>query len=488
MKTNRVLIAIVVAVLFSISGYYLFSLATFRPGFPLDDAWIHQTYARNLVQFGEWVYIPGKISAGSTSPAWTFMLSAGYLLRLHPIFWVYCLGALSLSFLGIFAYHYLQQVIPQKSFLPVYGAAIMVFAFQFVWAAISGMETLWFALLVVLLLLIPEVMNVKPALLGILTGLLIWFRPEGLTLLGPLVMIQYFNGGNIRIRIYSVLHYLGGFSLIFLPYLLFNQWTAGTIWPTTFYAKQAEYEILLESPIIYRLSQLIQVPIAGVGALILPGYIRTLVAGIREKNVFVLASFLWILGTILMYAIRLPVTYQHGRYLIPILPVFFVLGIRGMYVPEFNSSIRRILTKVWHYSTLVLLFGIWLLGANAYAKDVAIIESEMVDMAKWISKNTELTGLIAAHDIGALGYFGERDILDLAGLISPEVIPYIRDEMKLIEFINEKNAKYLMTFPDWYEHLPDCGEPVFVTSGTFVQEFGEQNMHLYRWQAGCTKE
>lgn len=38
-------------------------------GFPLDDAWIHQTYARNLAQSGQLAYLPGQPSAGSTSPA-----------------------------------------------------------------------------------------------------------------------------------------------------------------------------------------------------------------------------------------------------------------------------------------------------------------------------------------------------------------------------------------------------------------------------------
>ena len=39
----------------------------------LDDAWIHQTYARNLAR-GEWfTYTDDGASTGSTSPAWTTM-------------------------------------------------------------------------------------------------------------------------------------------------------------------------------------------------------------------------------------------------------------------------------------------------------------------------------------------------------------------------------------------------------------------------------
>ena len=56
-----------------------------QPGFPLDDAWIHQTYARNLGLHGIMAFSPGEPSTGSTSPAWTVLLAAGYLLQV-PFF------------------------------------------------------------------------------------------------------------------------------------------------------------------------------------------------------------------------------------------------------------------------------------------------------------------------------------------------------------------------------------------------------------------
>ena len=76
--------------------------------------------------------------------------------------------------------------------------------------------------------------------------------------------------------------------------------------------------------------------------------------------------------------------------------------------------------------------------------DVAIIETEMVNTAKWISENTTEDAKIAAHDIGALGFFGNRAIIDLAGLISPEVIPFMDDEHQLAEFLIFENPDYLI--------------------------------------------
>ena len=46
-------------------------------GFPLDDAWIHLHFARNLAEGAGFAYNPGRPVAGSTAPLWTLLLAAG---------------------------------------------------------------------------------------------------------------------------------------------------------------------------------------------------------------------------------------------------------------------------------------------------------------------------------------------------------------------------------------------------------------------------
>ena len=105
----------------------------------------------------------------------------------------------------------------------------------------------------------------------------------------------------------------------------------------------------------------------------------------------------------------------------------------------------------------------------------------MVDTAQWIAQNTKPDALVAAHDIGALGYFGKRNLLDLAGLVSPEVIPFIRDEALLAEYLDEQQADYLMTFPDWYPELVKKANLVYESHGIFSPMQGGENMRVYRW-------
>src|SRR5687768_18563954 len=96
-------LVIAVVALIAVGFYLLVSALFFRIGFPLDDSWIHLTYARNFAEHGEWAFRLGERSAGSTAPLWTFLLSIGFLLDLAPLVWTYFLGWVVLTLLAIHA-------------------------------------------------------------------------------------------------------------------------------------------------------------------------------------------------------------------------------------------------------------------------------------------------------------------------------------------------------------------------------------------------
>ena len=93
----------------------------------------------------------------------------------------------------------------------------------------------------------------------------------------------------------------------------------------------------------------------------------------------------------------------------------------------------------------------------------------------------DAVGVVAVHDIGAVGYFAPCDILDLAGLVSPEVIPIIRDEAALMALMEARDAAYLMTFPGWYPRM--VTDPrvqlIYQTDGAAPAAGGE-HMAVYR--------
>jgi len=169
---------------------------------------------------------------------------------------------------------------------------------------------------------------------------------------------------------------------------------------------------------------------------------------------------------------------------IPAMPVYYVWGLAGMIGwVQLNSpsTWKRVFSRAWVLSTALVTLIFWLVGARAYARDVAIIESEMVSAARWLASNTPGDALVAAHDIGALGYFSQRQLIDLAGLVSPEVIPFIRDESRLAQFLDARGADYLVTFPEWYPGLVQHGRLIFSTQGEFSPMLGGENMAIYQW-------
>lgn len=476
-------------------------------GFPLDDAWIHQTYARNLVRNGRWEFVSGVVSAGSTSPLWTLLLALGYLFRIPYLWWAYLWGTISLFLLCWGGMRFWRLLWPDKAEKDWMAGLILAGTWPFIWAAVSGMETIFFAALGLTILSIyaaamvmDEWVSIKwLGLLGVLCGLLILTRPDGLVLFMLVVLgVMLLPGSQMQRMKYGGV-VVGTAVFILVPYFGFNLFTSGNIWPNTFYAKQTEYAALLSVPLMTRLIQMLTFSVGGPASgwrgmsgahlLLVPGL---LVAGWQavkidwsRKKVVATLPLLWAGSHIFLYAWRLPLTFQHGRYLLAAFPVWILYGLAGwQHVLFFRSPSRPmwIVQQVSRWTFAGLLAFFVLLGARAYADDVAFIEGEMVTMAGWIAENTSETAVIASHDIGAIGYFAERPLLDLAGLISPDIIPLLDNESAMVDYILNSQAQYLVSAPGWpYETAVTTGQMqrLFSTNYTWTVENGRNNMTIY---------
>jgi hypothetical protein len=73
-------------------------------------------------------------------------------------------------------------------------------------------------------------------------------------------------------------------------------------------------------------------------------------------------------------------------------------------------------------------------------------------------------------------------LIDLAGLISPDVIPFIRNENQLTKYLDARGANYLIAFPEFYPQLTANAEVVFTTHSEMTLKFGQKNMAVYRWK------
>jgi hypothetical protein len=439
-------------------------------------------------------------------------VAAGYLLGLPYQVWTYGLGVLLLGLTGWTTARLGRRLFPQHRWVGLLAGLFCLFEWHVAWAAVSGMETIlfiWLSLFLFERYVTLELSGKKSIYLGlgVVGGLLILTRPEGLGLVGLLgldLARRWWQRGAPRWPGDLTLNGLAialGVGLIIGPYLLFHLRLTGLPFPNTLYAKQAEYGAILSSyPLWWRLfggfgppldtvQGVFRVIFVGPQLLLLPGLFLAAWLTLKERRLELLPAWAWWLSYLLLYAVRLPVTYQHGRYQMPVIAWVILLGVWGTarWVNPQNSALRqnlwvRVAGKTLLLSLILLIPAFTFIGARAYATDVRLIESEMVAVAKWLDQHVETGALIAAHDIGAIGYFSQRPLIDLAGLITPEVIPIIRDEAALLDFIRARRAGYLVTFPSWYPAIvQDSGlSRLYTTNAPWSPRAGGDNMTVYR--------
>lgn len=404
----------------------------------------------------------------------------------------------------------------------------LVTTWHLVWAAASGMETMLFGTLsLIVVALTWRELEADPSqrqnaagrgvVLGLIGALLTLTRPEGMGLVGlawGLTGISLYGTGG-RERRFAWMIWSGGvlcgWLIGVLPYAILNVHMEGTLLPNTSAAKQAEYAMLRELPLWERYGRLLLPIFAGGQFLLIPGLLVGvwMVAGRARGNralVMYLLPIAWVALHISAYALLLPASYQHGRYVMPVLPHLLVYGVGGTVAivqGAQQTAWQRVTTRSLALATVCLMPGFLGVGAQQYGRDVRIINTEMVATAHWIKDHISPNELLAVHDIGAVGYFAPRPILDLAGLVSPEVVPIIDDHPALMRLLCERGAAFMMVFPDQrpaeptdprlgseWEIDPKQGKrvikPVFRTDSPYAVEEGGENMMVYRLEWGTT--
>ncbi len=470
-------------------------------GFPLDDAWIHQTYARNLVATGTWSFDPGVPSAGSTSPLWTLLIALGRRIGASFIPWTFGLGVFFFGLTAVMTYRWAKSFDP---WVGVLAAGLALTEWHLIWAAVSGMEIplLTFWLMSGFLLssrLAPIQRGSSPALrlrqlashglLGLFLGLGIWIRPEAVVAVPFMILTAEIHELRKARGLVELAFLLLFAALPILGYFLFNLTLSGHIWPNTFYAKQEEYNSLLAGGLVSRVVPEAVTLLAGPLAVLWPGLLLAVAILWRDRRWELLFPLAWTCAHLGLYTLRLPATYQHGRYLMPVLPLLVSYSAFGLLRIWRNPALGRggwVVSRAWLGSLGLITLGFFVLGAQAYVQDVGVIETEMVRTSRWVAANTPADAVVAAHDIGALGYWGGRRLIDLGGLTQSYLPPVFGDSGALRSYLNLEGAEYLVTFPHLYPSLTQSCVPVWTTQGSYSPRQGGENMAVYRWHNGCS--
>ena len=93
---------------------------------------------------------------------------------------------------------------------------------------------------------------------------------------------------------------------------------------------------------------------------------------------------------------------------------------------------------------LVVVNAAWWRGV--YGADCRHMEQVRLASAAYLANDLPADAVVAAHDIGALGWAGQRRILDMGGLIDPAYMQYAA-EGRLRDWFIKEGAGYVV-LPD----------------------------------------
>jgi hypothetical protein len=304
--------------------------------------------------------------------------------------------------------------------------------------ALSGMETPLAVALVLagfVTFTDDEPWGRSPARTGTLWAFAALARPEASLLLllwGAYLVLELRRGAERR------LVWLG----LLPPALILGAWLAfaglyfHALWPGTLAAKSAGDLTVADH--LENLWREIKIVGATDGVLILTLALSALAAvrsGIRRRLGG--AGFLpwsWVVGLPTLYALgSVPAL---SRYLVPTLPLLAWLAwpaaerwwIGASAATADAPAVRR----AARFGLIVCALAV---AQNLVVYRVAVwpqvhsfsagLENSLVRWGRWFSQYAAPAAEIATPDIGAIGYYSERRVLDLAGLVSPRMIPLL---------------------------------------------------------------
>src|SRR5258705_6017284 len=225
-------------------------------------------------------------------------------------------------------------------------------------------------------------------------------------------------------------------GLIVGAWLLFARVYYGAWWPQTLSAKAAGSGGL--SGLLDNLRRMVAIVGASDGALVVLLAV-SLIASLRvrprvPRHAMGLVPWAWALGVPALYLARgVPVL---SRYLVPVLPVLGWMAWRaaeraGLAAPAADAG--RVECGVRSRAArLALLVAALVLGGNAVFERTLVVpqvtsftqgmEQSLIPLGRWLGAHAPPDALVATPDIGAIGYFSGRRVLDLGGLISPRMV------------------------------------------------------------------
>jgi ankyrin repeat protein len=404
------------------------------PGFPLDDAWIHQVVARTLSTTGTLGMTPGEHGAGATSWLWALVSAANLAwLGVDPVTFCFVLNLALHVAAGQLAYALFVRWRP--SCIEAHSwdwscAAATALGFcsgNALWFVSSGMEA--DAFVVLSLFAIWAVTHSQPHALsaGVAAALAALLRPDAMLLGALLVFHTRHRSRAFRLRVALP------WAVATAGYFLVNVIATGRPSPATFGARRwmwldgmqgasmVDLAVSFCDQWLLRLRSWVFASSIAIEWVALGLAAYAVVRLARRANEGGRLLLVWCVVHLALFAVVLPVPGHGGRYQ-PLLPILFSsLVALGTVLVAWGAT--RPLASKARLDVLALGLVLW---APAFARgaremkranELATRHIERTEFgAARFASGLDPEAVLASFDIGAVAWIANRPIVDLGGL------------------------------------------------------------------------
>jgi 4-amino-4-deoxy-L-arabinose transferase-like glycosyltransferase len=413
---------------------------------PFDDAYITFRYVENLASGHGFVYNIGERVLGTTTPLYTLLLvpftKAGLPLDTTAI-------ALAIFLdLAICALLYLVLRRTLGDAVALVAALFYALSYAAVAACGFGMETQLFVLLVLTAIGLAAADDYAAA--AAVTALAVLTRPEGFLLagiLGASLLIRY------RRELKSILKPALVFLAVAAPWFIFAAIYFGSPLPNSVTAKIAQSNVSAGAWLDFFVTRNPLVMLLWLGAGV--GF----AAGVAGRNKMLILLGVWaVVHTVFFLFARPP--FWLGHYFAPsAMPIVVLSGVGAAVVVGWllKSPVRGAAAAA---ALGIVVFAVVFPKSLTTARwNRTVVNRVFRPLAEWVGRETPPDAVVHASDIGYLGYYSRRRIMDAAALVTPDVKRYYAEHGGEPGW----DVAYVL------KHLPDF--VVLPVRGTIVEKF-----------------
>ncbi len=411
----------------------------------VDDTFIAMRYAQNLMRGNGLVFNAGERVEGFSNPLWILIISFCTFLPIDLLVAIKGLGILCWIILLMIMQKMAQNHFDISAGVSFWMGTYLATSIGLVYFSISGLETIFFAMEILLMnyfLLERRFLSASLACAAIILT-----RPEGILYLLPLAAFLQREGQEQRYRYRFLLPPIVALLLLYTGRLLYyGEWL-----PNTFYVKIHPESTLL-GYLLNHLIILIRYTYESFdsGQIILLFAVIYLLFFVNRRHIGVVLT----LGMALFFIWFSSLDWMpFGRFYQPAMPLIILLAFAGLEKMKtwISSSFGRL--RLIH---ICLALPTILNAVHAHYQIRALHAGETINPAMH-SQNHIIVGRylreigspqnwLVTNEIGAIGYYSGMQVMDMIGLTDKN-IPRLRQQGTLSDYagyIFAKNPKFVL--------------------------------------------